>query len=90
LADYDWLIDIEQKIENLLPDSAEVDGHDMGSDEMNLFIVAESPNDAFERILSSLPELKTRPGYRAAFRDSYGSSNYTVLWPEGVTHFSVN
>lgn len=83
LADYDKLIEFEDRLSEVLADGDFVDGHDMGSHEMNLFIVTETPHDAFQRIMNSNPELRTRSDLKAAFREADGEE-YTVLWPESL------
>lgn len=52
--DFEKLIEIEEKIENLVGSSHEVDGHDFGSGEMNIFIYTDNPNGDFELIKSTL------------------------------------
>lgn len=89
LDDYDWLISIEQRIEEILHGKAEVDGHDSGSDEMNLFIMTDSPRETFDTLLRQLPELKLKQGFKAAFRDTRGSGEYFALWPSAETRFSI-
>ncbi len=88
IEDYDWLIETEEKIENIFHNAHEVDGHDCGSGEMNIFIITNNPNRAFEEINSnlSLNKIKTM---KAAYRELEGE-NYTVLWPENhVGNFEI-
>ena len=42
--DYDRLIEIEDDLTERLPECM-VDGHDLGSDEMNIFIFTDDPRD---------------------------------------------
>lgn len=54
LSDFDLLISLEDKLIAALGDSADVDGHDIGSDETNIFIFASDPNIAFVTVKSVL------------------------------------
>jgi len=77
----DWLEKAENKLIDLLEPYHEVDGHDIGSNKMNIFIVTKSPQEAFEKSKKafSAQELKQ---IRAAFRESNGDE-YFVIWPLG-------
>jgi hypothetical protein len=88
IADYDALVGIEGLlIEGLVNDK--VDGHDMGSGEVNIFILTDDPHRTFDEINAVL-----RPGglwsnARAAYRE-ISASNYSVLWPVDLKHFVVS
>ena len=82
------MIALEDAVIAGLGDVGTVDGHDMGSREMNIFIFIEQPDRAFERI-KSIPKVarnlkKMKAGYRIA-----GKDEYTPSYPEGLKHFSV-
>ena len=79
--DFDKLIEIEEIIENLVGSSHEVDGHDFGSGEMNIFIYTNNPNKAFELIKSTLSE-SVENTMKVAYREVKGEE-YTVIWPLG-------
>jgi hypothetical protein len=84
------LTDLEERIDAVLPDESNdiVDGHDMGSGEMNIFIFTNTPAETFRRIQPLIGEHGPRADYRAAYRDVRGDS-YTILWPEDLTEFDV-
>lgn len=88
IEDFDRGIEIEDKITNVLGNSHDVDGHDFGSGEMNIFILTNEPKEAFELIKAKLlPTMQIK--FKAAFRDMT-SESYTVLWPEGYSgEFSI-
>ena len=77
--DIEWLEKTEDKLIGLLEPYHEVDGHDIGSNKMNIFIVTNSPQEAFEssKKAFSAQELKQ---IRAAFRKS-NEEEYFVIWP---------
>lgn len=52
LRNYRLLISLEEAVIAGIADLGMVDGHDMGSGEMNIFIFTEQPGRAFERIKS--------------------------------------
>jgi hypothetical protein len=87
IDDYDDLIAVEDMLLEGL-DDAEVDGHDAGAGEVNIFIRTDDPASTFgavKAILNGTPRWKD---IRAAHRRATGSA-YTILWPPGWTKFSV-
>ena len=78
---YDWLIETEEEIENILHPSHEVDGHDCGSGEMNIFVITNNPNEAFKEINYNL-SLTGIKNMKVAYRELEGEI-YTVMWPKG-------
>lgn len=86
--DFDLLIALEDAITESIGDFATVDGHDMGSGEMNIFLFTQDPKLAFERI-RVIPSVasymsKMRVGYRAI-----SENEYTPIYPHGLDHFAV-
>jgi hypothetical protein len=53
------LLSLEEAIRDGLGDIDIVDGHDFGSGEMNMFIHADNPKSAFEKIKTLLAVGKT-------------------------------
>ncbi len=88
LADYDKLIELEHRIIELLGDLGEVDGHDMGSGEANIFIFTEGPERAFERIQTSGLANDVMSNLRVAYREVTGES-FTLIHPPGFSRFTV-
>lgn len=87
-ADFDALISMEQRLEVALDEYGSVDGHDFGSGEMNIFIETDMPTEAFAAAAAALRDDPRWAEIRAAFREATGDS-YEVLWPNGLTAFSV-
>jgi hypothetical protein len=79
LNDFDEVVKLEDQIATLLQQQADVDGHDFGSDEANIFILTNEPVPVFERLLP-LIEMNKPQLSAAAYRDLDGE-DYTVLWP---------
>jgi hypothetical protein len=88
-VDYDHLIAIEDRIGDALSgNDGEVDGHDMGAGEMNIFVNTDVPERAFEHIHRILAEERLSETARVAYRRGNGEQ-YTVLWPVGLEYFRV-
>ena len=47
LEDYDALVVLEESLSKHLANCADVDGHDAGSGEMNIFLLTDDPVQAF-------------------------------------------
>ena len=88
LADYDSLIELEDEIEAALGESSDVDGHDMGCGEMNIFVFTSDPVGAFEAAKRIVDCNDIADDLRAAYRPANGS-RFTILWPPGLRQFSV-
>lgn len=87
-GDFDFLVRIEDVLIANLSELHDVDGHDMGSGEANIFIITHDPLLAFSEIkpvLAGQLEMNdVRIGYRPINEDAF-----TVLWPEGLDEFNV-
>ena len=83
IKDFDQMIDMEDKLIQVLEDIHEVDGHDFGSGEINIFIHTNEPNKAFNIIQKEInPNIKIpmKVAYRELAKDKY-----TVLWPDNFS-----
>jgi hypothetical protein len=80
ISEYDWLISLEETIRDGLSELGIVDGHDIGSGEMNIFIHTDEPAQADPR--KDLDEMK------AGWRD-FDQAEYIAIFPQGVEHFSA-
>lgn len=87
-GNFDFLIEIENHLRNELSGYHEVDGHDMGCGEVNIFIISSDPKLAFLEIRNALKGKLSMNDVRIAYRDLEGE-DYIVLWPEGLSDFSV-
>jgi hypothetical protein len=88
LADFDSLTAFEEALTNSLSATDEVDGHDFGSGEFNIFIRTNNPTKAFEAAEKiRQKELPDRiPS--AAYREIDGE-DFVILWPPELKSFSV-
>jgi hypothetical protein len=87
MDDFDHLIEIEDTLEENLTGDCEVDGHDFGSGEMNIFILTEEPVETFMQT-KSLLDHDDLSNMKAAYRD-IEAEKFTILWPKGLTKFVV-
>jgi hypothetical protein len=85
--DYEGLIKTEELLSEGLA-SAEIDGHDVGRREMNIFILTNEPLDCFESVKALLVNQRIWTNLRAAYRELTGTK-YTILWPKGLGEFVV-
>jgi len=88
MSDFDWLVKLENKLIDSLSSDDEVDGHDIGQGEMNIFILSRNPEQTFTEIQSQFKELMKRDDFRCAYRPQ-NSNEYTPLWPKDLISFSV-
>src|SRR5215471_18252824 len=81
LEDYDEMIALEDELIEAVGDSADVDGHDVGSGERNIFILKSDPVGSFSRVTPVLERTQTLSVVTAAYR-KIDVERYTVIWPE--------
>jgi hypothetical protein len=80
LDDYERLIATEELIEDgLSEDDGDVDGHNMGSGEMNIFVVTDFPGRAFDQIRQILVENHLFEKARVTNR-GIDEEEYIILW----------
>jgi hypothetical protein len=84
-AELDALVSLEDKLEHDANGAYEVDGHDAGAGEMNIFIITADAVATFNQIEGKLP---ADLSWRAGFRD-LDSDDYTPLAPVGLAAFEV-
>lgn len=88
LEDFDALIEIECNLEEILGPQHEVDGHDMGMGEMNIFIHTNDPESTLTGIMNLLISKRRWNGVRIAYR-KFSNEDYTVMWPADLISFHV-
>ena len=80
IDDYDAMIEIEGGLIEGLSSANEVDGHDVGTDEFNIFIRTDDPEGAFDEVKAIFGNGINWSDIRAAYRE-ISKSEYTILWP---------
>ena len=86
--DYDILCDIENNLMERLGNIADVDGHDYGAGEMNIFIITSDPVEAFEQVKPVIISNNLFPVLKAAYRKNE-EDEFQILWPATLKEFRV-
>jgi hypothetical protein len=88
-GDLDWIIHTEDFLIAMLRE-AEVDGHDMGVGEVNIFLNTNIPIEAFNRIkdLFEKQDHSLIEDCKAGYRD-FNLGDYIPLWPTDLKTFEV-
>jgi hypothetical protein len=84
LSDLDAMVALEDALIEDLVDSADVDGHDFGSGETNIFIFTDNPEATFATAKRRLQREGRLDSVTAAYRPVDGE-RYTVIWPKDFT-----
>ena len=84
----DDVAEIENLLSNGLEHSGDIDGHDVGSGEVNIFIHTDYPDRVFSTLQPFLESRDLLAHTRAAYRAIDGS-RYTILWPIGLESFFI-
>jgi hypothetical protein len=88
LDSYDKLIRFENLLISSLGRSAKVDGHDLGSGEMNIFVITEDPISTFALVQQTEQSIWPSQDMKAAYRRLDGD-DFICLWPPGLEDFDV-
>ena len=86
--DFEEMIGLEGELRSAVGNLGEVDGHDMGQGEMNVFVRTASPIRLFESVRSLPRVARALPRLKVAFR-LLDSEDYEVLYPPGLYRFTV-
>jgi hypothetical protein len=89
LTDYDEMVGIEDLLIDKLSSQSEVDGHDFGSGETNIFLYMTDPFKTLEDLRSILSEHKAWQVARIAYR-KMDETKYRMLWPPGDKPFHIS
>jgi len=88
IEDFDRLVAVEDALIERLNERHDVDGHDMGSGEMNIFIHTDDPTRTFAEVKGALRDNSMWDDVRVAYREGSGD-DYAVLWPSDLGEFDV-
>jgi len=80
IADFDVMVSLEETLISKFGDSADVDGHDFGSGEANIFIITSDPSHTFDQSKSILESREILNQCKVAYR-KLDEDDYSVLWP---------
>ena len=79
-AEFEELVDLEDRVARAIGDAGLVDGHDAGSNEANIFIHTAQPEVVFKICLGIVRQSDLADRFAAASRPLRGEK-YTRLWP---------
>jgi hypothetical protein len=85
---FDVIEEIENQIESKLISHETLDGHDIGSNEINEFIFTENPIETYNRIVEVFEKLEILHLLRVAYRKT-NADNYNILWPTEQKEFKI-
>jgi hypothetical protein len=88
IDDYDAMVEMEEALIDALGDRADVDGHDFGQGEMNVFIWTEDAPRTFGLAQTFLAGNPLMSSLAAGYREQDGEV-YVPLWPEDSDAFVV-
>lgn len=88
IDDYDRLVSFEEDLRAALVGFADIDGHDCGSGEFNIFIHTNDPAAIFERVREVVRNRRPEYLMKVAYRDLAGE-DYTILWPPDLKAFAI-
>ncbi len=89
LAGFDAIAGFEEALEDWLASDSDVDGHDVGSGEMNVFVHTDDPVTTLQLIQLLLERTGLGAAeYRAGFR-RFGEDRFTPAWPAELESFRV-
>jgi hypothetical protein len=89
IGGYDALVALEDQLIEALGESAEIDGHDIGSGESNIFMLTNTPEATFSLVRPVLQQCNLLDFVAVAYR-SVSGEQYTSLWPAQPSNpFSV-
>jgi hypothetical protein len=88
MKDFDELVVLEDLLIENLPPHSEVDGHDSGSGEFNIFILTDQPSESFSAAEETIGHYHLKQTLRAAYRE-LGQDNFVILWPPNLQDFKV-
>jgi hypothetical protein len=80
--DLETLTGIEERLEQqLMNDSGEIDGHDIGNGKGNIFIFTSDPKRTFTKLKPALEEMGLLKLLTIAYSES-GEDDFQVIWPK--------
>jgi len=89
LGDIEELINIEDTLIARLPQECDVDGHDMGATQANIFVKTSDLAATFAALEAVFRDRAEWKEMKIAYRDAAGSK-YTPLHPKSLQEFVVS
>jgi hypothetical protein len=87
-SDFDDLISLENSLIEILPLTAEFDGHDFGSNEFNIFILTGQPKETFRECAEVIEQHRSQRPFKAAYR-KFEKDKFVALWPPTLKNSTI-
>jgi hypothetical protein len=87
VQEFDELVVLEDLLVEKLPLGSEVDGHDLGSGEFNIFILTDQPEQTFHAAEQTIQLYHPPQKMKAAYRE-FGQK-FVILWPPTLREFKI-
>ncbi|MDZ4859533.1 MAG: ABC transporter [Candidatus Hydrogenedentes bacterium] len=88
IKDYNEVIRFESLIVEGIGELGEVDGHDAGSGEFNIFVLTDDPVLTFDRIKTLPGAVDFMPNLKVAFRE-LEKDEYVIIYPSRLSNFTL-
>ena len=88
VQEFDELVVLEELLVEKLPLGSEVDGHDLGSGEFNIFILTDQPEQTFQVAEKTIQLYRLPQKLKAAYRE-LGQNTFVILWPPTLRVFTI-
>jgi hypothetical protein len=71
-----------------LPSDSDVDGHDFGSGQFNIFVLTDHPQECFQSTQVAVEQHIPSRMFQAAYRE-IGLDKFVTLWPPNLHEFVI-
>jgi hypothetical protein len=88
IDDFDDIVKFEDELIELLEGEADVDGHDFGSGQANIFIITTQPEANYKKIQNKYGEKIEKEKMKIAYRE-LGEDHFYVFYPSSADDFTI-
>ena len=88
VQEFDELVGLEDLLVDNLPSHSEVEGHDFGRGEFNIFILTDQPKESFHAAEKTIRHYQPLQTLKAAYRE-LGQNSFVILWPPNLQEFKI-
>jgi hypothetical protein len=88
VEEFDELVVLEDLLVENLPSPSEVNGHDFGSGEFNIFILTDQPRESLRAAEKTIQHYRAAYQLKAAYRE-IGQDKFVILWPPNLQRFDI-
>ena len=88
MQEFDELVVLEDLLVENLPLHSQVDGHDFGSGDFNIFILTDQPKESFHAAQKTIQHYRPPQTLKAPYR-KLGQNNFVILWPPNHREFTI-